>query len=94
MHEQKMRDVHKHCKRHRAEVLAGTACGCFYCQAIFDTKDIAAWIDQEQTAVCPRCGVDAVLPAATLSEFEDKSADDPTGDLLYQMAQFWFATTP
>jgi hypothetical protein len=37
-------------------------CGCYYCLATFPSGDIHEWRDDSQTAVCPRCGIDSVLP--------------------------------
>ena len=36
----------------------------FYCNRIFDAEKIHEWIDDEngQTAVCPFCGIDSVIP--------------------------------
>lgn len=47
-------------------------CGCFYCQRIFPTKLVTDCIqDPEPTALCPFCGIDALLGAS----------DGPTIDL-------------
>ena len=40
--------------------------GCFYCRAIYEPAEIVEWIDDDdtgvgQTALCPRCGIDAVI---------------------------------
>jgi len=36
--------------------------GCYYCNAIFKPEDIKEYTDQGETALCPLCEVDAVLP--------------------------------
>jgi hypothetical protein len=56
------------CTHHRPTVLAADVCGCFYCLFMFPPSDIANWIDLDergvgQTALCPRCGIDAVVPS-------------------------------
>ena len=51
--------------RNRGRMAPGTACGCFRCQATFVAGDVRQWVDQGMTALCPRCGVDAVLPGVT-----------------------------
>jgi len=45
-------------------VLSSQKCGCFYCQKVFDSDSITEWVDdlKDRTALCPYCGVDAVLP--------------------------------
>ncbi len=41
-------------------------CGCYYCCRIYSPEEIIEWIEEKHsrvlTAVCPKCGVDAVLP--------------------------------
>lgn len=49
---------------HRKHVEASEVCGCFYCCRIFEPKLIVEWIDSGQTALCPVCGIDSVLPTA------------------------------
>lgn len=50
----------------RAEVLAAKKCGCYFCQKTFDSSAVVRWTDQDDaTALCPLCGIDAVLPGVT-----------------------------
>ena len=37
---------------------------CFYCFCSFDPRALSSedWTDAGKTAICPECGVDAVLP--------------------------------
>lgn len=42
-------------------------CACFYCMSSFHGKDIRNVTierDGRETAICPLCGVDSVLPAS------------------------------
>ena len=66
------------CHRHRLQVEASDRCGCFSCSAIFTNGEIREWMDEpdqahrglsaarQVTAVCPRCGIDAVLPGSVV----------------------------
>jgi hypothetical protein len=59
---------HEQSSNHREAVLASSAVGCFYCCRIYDPVEIAEWVDEDaagvgRTAVCPWCGIDAVIPA-------------------------------
>jgi hypothetical protein len=65
--------------------------GCFYCLAMYSPPEIVEWIDepigatgvmQAVTALCPRCGIDAVLPSAAPIAL--------TAELLAEMHQRWF----
>jgi hypothetical protein len=64
--------AYRHTTKNRAEIEASTACGCCYCMQIFPADEIVAWagLDFSQldnpdaadaTAVCPRCGSEAVI---------------------------------
>jgi hypothetical protein len=39
-------------------------CGCYYCFKIFEPKEIKEWVDEDDTAMCPYCEIDSVLPEA------------------------------
>ena len=49
----------------RDQITPGSVCGCFHCQAIFRGDNVRRWVDEGLTALCPRCGIDAVMPGAT-----------------------------
>jgi hypothetical protein len=69
-------------KDHADLVRRSAQCGCYHCLAVFKAGEIGDWIDLDETAVCPRCGVDAVLPSA---------AGFPlTRDFLAAMRRHWF----
>ena len=63
--------AHRHSATHRDEVMASSACGCFYCQSVFSPSTIEEWIEETSgnygkspnpwTAICPKCGVDSVI---------------------------------
>lgn len=74
------RSAHKDCSYHREKLLAGKRAGCFYCLAIFDPETVKAWTDDMQTAICPLCGIDSVLPdSPALAE-----------EFLKRMHEEWF----
>jgi hypothetical protein len=80
-----LRAAHRHSSQHREAVLASELCACFYCLAHFAPGEIEEWVDGEQTALCPRCGVDAVLGSA--------SPYPLTSGFLRQMHDFWFSVS-
>jgi len=68
-----------HCKAVKSSKL----CGCFFCVSTFDPEFIEEWIDAGQTALCPQCGIDSVLPENDLC--------DPTDfEFLQAMKEYWF----
>jgi hypothetical protein len=69
--------------RHRSALEASSRCACFFCFRAFPTSEIKAWIDANTTALCPRCGVDAVLGNASGLSISD--------GFLRKMHQHYFA---
>lgn len=89
-----LESIHKHSSRHRHRIEASAVCGCFYCMSTFAPAAIADWIDWPnedesqpgETALCPECGIDAVLP--------DSVPGVPLDDgLLREMHAYWFERT-
>ena len=72
-----LEELHRHSGRNR-DRMAGR-CGCFHCLSTFVADCVTDWIDDGMTALCPVCGIDAVLP-------------DIGGDLavLERMHERWF----
>lgn len=35
--------------------------GCYYCCKIFESKSVINYTDEGETALCPHCGIDAVI---------------------------------
>lgn len=84
--------LHRYSSGHRELLAAASRAGCFYCGAIFSPSEIKDWVDGRQvetgslddgvTALCPRCGIDSVLP--------ETSTIAITPQLLAEMKEFWF----
>ena len=75
--------AHAHCTRNRDGIKKSTRCGCFYCLAQFDPADVDEWVDGGKTALCPACGIDAVIG----------DADCPLSlEFLIGMREHWFGT--
>lgn len=84
--------LHRCSSRHRELLAAASRAGCFYCGAVFAPSEITDWVDGRQaepgsldhgvTALCPRCGIDSVLP--------DIGTIAITPHLLAEMREFWF----
>lgn len=53
---------HKLSIRNRTILESGHLCGCFSCITVFPVSAIKEWTDDGQTAICPRCGIDSILP--------------------------------
>lgn len=51
--------------RNREAIRPGVQCGCYFCLTVFDGGTVKEWADGGETALCPRCGIDAVLSGET-----------------------------
>ena len=65
---------------HNRALLTGR-CGCFQCLSTFMAERVTEWVD-EDTALCPVCGIDAVLSSAS---------DSISPETLEQMHTRWFS---
>jgi len=82
-----VRLAHQFSANHRVPVLASTVCGCFYCCSVFPPTAILDWVDEADdgsgtTALCPKCGIDAVLP--------DNAGFVLSREFLERMKAHWF----
>lgn len=48
--------------RNKKNIESSLICGCYFCVSIFNSKDIKDWADEGETAICPLCGIDAIVP--------------------------------
>jgi hypothetical protein len=76
------RQVWNHCTGNRHELGSSKICGCFYCLAIYSPWEIDEWADDNQTAICPKCGIDSVI-----GESKDYKLD---AELLREMNKAYF----
>jgi hypothetical protein len=74
--------AHRHCAKHRREIEKSKICGCFYCFRTFVPAEIVEWMDNDETAECPRCGIDSVIGSASGFSLSEK--------FLRQMHSYWF----
>jgi len=87
--------AHARTSNHRQQIEASTVCGCFHCLTTFAPSEVTQWIDTPvdapdgtepaagTTALCPRCGVDAVLGSASGYPID--------ATFLSAMRRYWFS---
>ena len=76
--------LHKQSFSNKASLKKGNKCGCFHCQKIFNTDEISDWVNNDETAMCPYCGIDSVLG--------EDCGYPLTRELLYIMHTLFFDT--
>lgn len=69
----------------KSEIKKSEKCGCFYCMQVYSATEITDWIDDTggDTARCPNCDIDAVIPSST---------GYPIDDIIFlqKMRKYWF----
>ena len=68
--------------RNREGLVPGTQSACYYCLNVYPAEEVTEFTDAGDTALCPYCGIDAVLPQHAGYSFER--------DNLEAMRAFWF----
>ena len=76
-----LKKMHGKSRRNRSALAKSGICGCFYCFNEYPFARITEWTDDGKTAICPHCGVDAVIG------FDEPAADR---ELLRRMHERWF----
>jgi hypothetical protein len=74
--------AHKHSSNHRVELLTSDVCGCFYCLEIYPPDELEDWIDDDNCALCAKCGIDSVI--GSVSNYPI------TREFLAEMKRYWF----
>jgi len=75
------RRAYEHSRLHRQFLAAEAACRCSHYLRAFPAEQINRWADQGATALCPNCGIDAVLSS---------QADASTDALIHRLQATYF----
>jgi hypothetical protein len=87
---EELKAAHKHCGRNRDAIRQSVRCGCFYCLAIYPAGAVEEYTYSDATltnkgdALCPKCGIDSVIPDASGYALNDA--------FLSAMYDYWFDT--
>lgn len=62
--------------QNREAIKASEYAGCYACLAIFKSSDVTEWIEDTggDTAMCPKCEIDSVVPNPTLKLLKEAQA--------------------
>lgn len=74
--------LHTYSSHNRYLVDISEQCTCFYCKHTIDSREITEYADNGQTAVCPKCGIDALIPDSI-----EEPLDENT---VAEMHEYWF----
>lgn len=96
--------AHEASMGNRDDIKRSGQCGCYYCGSVFSKDEINEWIEDVggDTALRPRCGIDAVvgdasvpftpvMPSALNIRWfgEDLDVEAPRGEVLAQFEHKW-----
>jgi NAD-dependent SIR2 family protein deacetylase len=57
-------------------------CACYHCLKVFESQEISVWTDKGETALCPYCQVDAVIPESPTYNLSKET--------LTKLNEYWF----
>ena len=72
----------KYATSNRDELKKSQMAGCYYCCSVFKAAEVVNFLAEENTAMCPKCGIDSVIP---------ETAGYPlTVEVLEELHRYWF----
>jgi hypothetical protein len=77
-----IKEASKYSIRNRKQLEFSKIAGCYYCCKIFLPNLIDNWTDNYKTAICPLCGIDAVLGDASPYQIDYST--------LKALKKYWF----
>ena len=77
-----MERLHAYCSHNQPLIDTSEKCYCFHCKAVMDRGEIESYIDEGKTALCPKCGIDSIIP---------DSIHEPVNEsIISEMHEYWF----
>ena len=80
--EAKMHKLYAYASHNKQLIENANKCYCFHCMGIFESREISSYVEGEQTALCPTCHIDTVIPDSI-----DETIDE---NVITEMHDYWF----
>ena len=80
--ESQFKKLHAYSSYNKDLIKTADKCYCFYCKSIIAKDDIKNYADNGQTALCPKCEIDAIIP--------DSIEDTVDQQIISEMNEYWF----
>lgn len=80
--ETQLERLHAYSAHNKSLIDISNKCYCFYCRSCMERSEMVDYIDDGQTAVCPKCGIDSIIPDS-IEECVDEN-------MIAQMNEYWF----
>lgn len=66
-----LEEVHDTCSDNQSSIARSTICGCFCCLSIFAAESVETFVGVQNSALCPHCHTDTVLPNSEVNLTEE-----------------------
>ena len=80
--ESQLQKLHTYASHNKKLIDTADKCYCFYCKSSMQKDEIKNYIDDGQTALCPKCEIDAIIP--------DSIEDTVDEQMISEMNEYWF----
>lgn len=80
--ESQLKKIHAYSSHNKKLIDTAEKCYCFYCKSSMKSDEIKTYIDNGQTALCPKCDIDAIIP--------DSIEDTVDEQVISEMNEYWF----
>nr|MBE6545464.1 hypothetical protein [Oscillospiraceae bacterium] len=77
-----MERLHAYASHNKELIEKSNKCYCFYCKSVFESGEIDSYLKNEETALCPKCHIDSVIPDSI-----DENIDE---NIILEMHDYWF----
>ena len=74
--------LHTYSSHNKNLIDVSEKCYCFHCKSVIDAKDITEYSCEGQTALCPKCRIDAIIPDAIDEKINES--------IINEMNEYWF----
>lgn len=80
--ESQLNKLHAYSSHNKKLIDASEKCHCFYCKSTFVKNEITKYTDNGETALCPKCNIDSILPDS-IDEIIDEN-------VILEMNEYWY----
>ena len=80
--ESQLNRLHAYSSHNKKLIDTADKCYCFYCKSCIGRDEIKTFIDNGQTALCPKCDIDAIIP--------DNLGETVDEEIISEMNEYWF----
>lgn len=82
MTKEKIQEAIKYATSNKQSIQKSEKAACYYCLKTYNSSEVLEFIEPEGTALCPKCGIDSVLPSNSPYEL--------LPEVLKELHKYWF----